>query len=64
MSPSNHKVNIKLFEFHVCDEVFVSSVVMWSSGTDVSIFIFGLTTEAVRVLGEDGADDKPLVIRW
>jgi len=39
-------------------------VVMWGSGTDVSIFIFGPTTEAVRVLGEDGADDKPLVSRW
>jgi len=52
-----------LFEFHVCDEVFVSSVVMWGSGTDVSIFIFGPTTEAVRILGEDGADDKPLVSR-
>jgi hypothetical protein len=36
---------------------------MWCSGTDISIFVFGLTAETVRILGEDFADDEPSVSR-
>jgi len=58
-----HKVHVELFEFHGCDEVFVSGVIVCGVGANVSIFIFGPTAETVRVLGEDFADDEPLVGR-
>jgi len=47
--------------FHGCDEVFVSGVIVWSVGANISIFIFGPTAETVRILGEDFADDEPSV---
>jgi hypothetical protein len=30
-------VNIELFEFHGCDKVFVSGVIVWGVGANVSI---------------------------
>jgi hypothetical protein len=56
-----HKVYIKLLEFHGRDEVFVSHVIMWRVGTNISIFITWTTTETMCILREEFADDEPLV---
>ncbi len=55
-----HKVYVELLEFHGCDEVFVSDVIVWVVGVDISILVARAKTETVSILGEDFADDEPL----
>jgi hypothetical protein len=58
-----HEVYIELLEFHGHDEVFVSHVIMWRIGMNISIIITWATTETMCTLREEFADDKPLVAR-
>jgi hypothetical protein len=59
-SPSSH---VSCIKFHGCDEVFISGVMVGSTGSNISIFIFGQTAESVHILDEDFADDDPLAGR-
>ncbi len=54
-----HKVDVEVLKFHGGDKVFVSGVVVWVMGADVSVRVSGAATETMRVLGDDFADGKP-----
>ena len=54
-----HKVNVILLKFHGGDKVFVSSVIIWVMGADVSGWVLGATTKTMHILGNDFADGKP-----
>ncbi len=56
-----HKIYIELLEFHGRDEVFVSCVIMWRIGTNISVVITWATTETMCIFHEEFADDEPLV---
>ncbi len=55
-----HKVDVEVLKFHGGDKVFVSGVIMWVMGADVSIRVLGAATETMRILGDGFADGKPL----
>ncbi len=48
-----------MFKVHGGDKVFVSAVVVWVMGADVSVRVSGAAMETMRVLGDDFADGKP-----
>jgi hypothetical protein len=51
------KVDVKLLEFHGCDEVFISGVVMWIMGEDCSVRVTGAALKAMLIFGDNLADD-------
>ncbi len=57
-----HEVYLKLLEFHGCNEVFVSGVIVWVVGGDISILVARAAMETVRILDEDFADDEPQLV--
>ncbi len=54
-----HKVGVEVLKFHGADKVFVSVVIMWVMGADVSSRVLGATTETMHILGDDFTDGKP-----
>ncbi len=57
------KVDVKLIEYG-CDEVFISGVVVWIVGEDRSVGVTGAASKAMRILGEDLADDGTPGSQW
>jgi hypothetical protein len=53
------KVFVELLEFHSCNEVFISGVIVLVMGADIFILVARGATETVRIPGEDFADDEP-----
>ncbi len=58
------KVDIELLKFHSRDEVFISGVVVWIVGEDHSVGVTGAALKAMRILGEDLADDGTPGSQW
>ncbi len=54
-----HKVNVELLKFHGGDKVFISGVIMWVMGADISVRVSGATAKTMRILGDNLADGKP-----
>ena len=58
------KVDIELLEFHGHDEVFISGVVVWIMGEDCSVGVMGAASKAMRILGDNLADDGNPGSQW
>ena len=54
-----HKVDVEVLKFHGGDKGFVSGVIMWVMGGNVSVRVSGAATETMHILGDDFADVKP-----
>ncbi len=52
-----YEVDVKLFEFHGGDEVFISGVVVWVIWAKFTIRVAGAAAKSLCVLGENFADD-------
>ncbi len=46
------EVNVKLFEFHGGDEVFISGVVVWLIRSEFSVGVAGAAAESMCILGD------------
>ncbi len=55
-----YEVDVKLFEFHGGDEVFISGVVIWVIRAKFTIRVAGAAAKSLCVLRDDSADDIPL----
>jgi hypothetical protein len=58
------EVDVELLEFHGCDEVFISGVVVWIVGEDRSVGVTRAASKAMRILGDNLADDGTPGSRW